>query len=195
MLLKHTVLQAIRAGDIDTVFRRWKRPTVKAGGQLRTAVGVIAIETIDSVAQSALRVADAKRAGFESKAALIKALSTREGTIYRIQVKHAGEDPRVALRAKKIRSAADLEQLEARLARFDKASKDGPWTHQYLELIRDNPEVRAVDIAESIGLVKKPFKLRVRKLKELGLTESLEKGYRLSPRGQSFLQRRSARQR
>jgi hypothetical protein len=33
-----------------------------------------------------------------------------------------------------------------------------------------------------------PFKLRVRKLKELGLTESLEVGYRLSPRGKAVLQ-------
>jgi hypothetical protein len=33
-----------------------------------------------------------------------------------------------------------------------------------------------------------PFKLNVRKLKALGLTESLEVGYRLSPRGAAFLQ-------
>jgi hypothetical protein len=31
------------------------------------------------------------------------------------------------------------------------------------------------------------FKLNVRKLKELGLTESLEVGYRLSPLGEAFL--------
>jgi hypothetical protein len=31
------------------------------------------------------------------------------------------------------------------------------------------------------------FKRRVRRLKELGLTESLPVGYRLSPRGRSFL--------
>jgi hypothetical protein len=35
-----------------------------------------------------------------------------------------------------------------------------------------------------------PFKLDVRKLKELGLTESLPVGYRLSPRGEFLLQRR-----
>ena len=34
-----------------------------------------------------------------------------------------------------------------------------------------------------------PFKLDVRKLKELGLTESLRPGYRLSPRGESVLDR------
>jgi hypothetical protein len=35
-----------------------------------------------------------------------------------------------------------------------------------------------------------PFKLDVRKLKELGLTESLPIGYRLSPRGETVLQKR-----
>jgi hypothetical protein len=34
-----------------------------------------------------------------------------------------------------------------------------------------------------------PFKRRVRQLKELGLTESLEVGYRLSPRGRTVLAR------
>ena len=33
------------------------------------------------------------------------------------------------------------------------------------------------------------FKMNVRKLKGLGLTESLKVGYRLSPRGEAFLQR------
>ncbi len=33
------------------------------------------------------------------------------------------------------------------------------------------------------------FKTNVRKLKALGLTESLEVGYRLSPRGRAFLEK------
>ena len=59
-----------------------------------------------------------------------------------------------------------------------------------LELIRDRPEVRAPDLAESLGLETPPFKRDVRKLKESGLTESLEIGYRLSPRGRAVLERR-----
>ena len=31
------------------------------------------------------------------------------------------------------------------------------------------------------------FKINVRKLKEMGLTESLDTGYRLSPRGEALL--------
>jgi hypothetical protein len=37
------------------------------------------------------------------------------------------------------------------------------------------------------GRERAPFKLDVRKLKNLGLTESLEIGYRLSPRGRAYL--------
>ena len=38
-----------------------------------------------------------------------------------------------------------------------------------------------------MGLERVVFKRRVRRLKELGLTESLEVGYRLSPRGEVLL--------
>lgn len=37
------------------------------------------------------------------------------------------------------------------------------------------------------------IKRDVRKLKALGLTESLEVGYRLSPRGRAYLERRPSR--
>jgi hypothetical protein len=52
--------------------------------------------------------------------------------------------------------------------------------------------VRAADLAASVGREKHPFKVDVRKLKELGLTESLERGYRLSPRGRVLLERLGA---
>ena len=49
--------------------------------------------------------------------------------------------------------------------------------------------MRAADLAASVGRETQPFKLDVRKLKGLGLTLSLEVGYRLSPRGEAFLRR------
>jgi DNA-binding IclR family transcriptional regulator len=64
-----------------------------------------------------------------------------------------------------------------------------PWTRQVLELIRDRPETLAADLAASLRMEKAPFKRDVRKLKELGLTESLPVGYRLSPRGLAYLRR------
>ncbi len=56
-----------------------------------------------------------------------------------------------------------------------------------LELIADQPATLAADLAAQVGREKLPFKRDVRKLKELGLTESLPTGYRLSPRGRAFL--------
>ncbi len=56
-----------------------------------------------------------------------------------------------------------------------------------LRCLASNPAVRAGDLASELGYEKKWFKNNVRKLKALGLTESLEVGYRLSPRGRAFL--------
>lgn len=58
---------------------------------------------------------------------------------------------------------------------------------QVLRLIAAAPSVPAADLAERLGIEKPKFKRDVRKLKELGLTESLKMGYRLSPRGDRFL--------
>ena len=59
-----------------------------------------------------------------------------------------------------------------------------------LALIEARPAVRAADLARELGLETPRFKARVRQLKELGLTESLEIGYRLSSRGRAFLRNR-----
>ncbi len=61
-----------------------------------------------------------------------------------------------------------------------------------LRLIADRPGVRAPDLAASTGRETAPFKVDVRKLKELGLTESLQVGYRISPRGRAVLGRLDA---
>jgi hypothetical protein len=70
---------------------------------------------------------------------------------------------------------------------MDRASHEGPWTRRFLEMIARRPAVRAPDLAASIGWETPVFKRYVRKLKELGLTESLEVGYRISPRGEAVL--------
>jgi hypothetical protein len=70
---------------------------------------------------------------------------------------------------------------------MDRASMRGPWTLTFLRLIAENPAVRAPDLAASLGWETRVFKPHVRRLKELGLTESLKIGYRISPRGQAVL--------
>ena len=60
---------------------------------------------------------------------------------------------------------------------------------RYLDLIADNPQRRAPDLAELEGRDTAPFKIDVRKLKALGLTISHPVGYELSPRGIAYRER------
>lgn len=93
----------------------------------------------------------------------------------------------IALRNTADLTDEDVAEITRRLARFDAASRHGPWTADTLQAIAQNPGTRAPDLAGAFGRETQPFKTDVRKLKELGLTESLEVGYRISPRGAAFL--------
>ena len=185
MLIRRPVLDAIVAGAVTVLFRRWDRPRVRAGGTQRTVVGVLEFTAVEPTTLAQLRADDARAAGYPSVTAL-RAAQIGEGQLYRIAVRSAGPDPRVALRAQDQLSAQDREAIAARLARLDRLD---PWTAVVLRLIAEHPGVRAPDLAASLGREIRPFKHDVRKLKELGLTESLEVGYRLSPRGRAFLGR------
>lgn len=188
MLLKRETLEGIAEGRITLAFRRWKRPTVRAGGELRTAIGVLAIEAVNSIEEADITADDARLAGYPTRDALIADLNRRsEGDCYRVALHRAGDDPRAALREQDDLDDDAVEAITARLARFDRSSRHGPWTDAVLRLIAESPGVRAPDLAASLGRETQPFKRDVRKLKELGLTESLEVGYRLSPRGRAWL--------
>lgn len=188
MLLKRETLEGIAAGRITLAFRRWKGPTVRAGGELRTAIGVLAIKAVDAISESDITETDARSAGYPTRDALISDLNGRaDGDLYRVALHLAGADPRTALRDQDTLDGDAIEAIGARLARFDRSSRRGPWTEAVLRLIESSPGVRAPDLAASLGRETQPFKRDVRKLKELGLTESLEVGYRLSPRGRAWL--------
>jgi hypothetical protein len=191
VLIKRAVLDGIVAGRIDLAFRRWRRPTVKTGGKLRTVVGELAVGRVDPITERQITASDARRAGYASRVDLLRELSSfrDDGRLYRIELRLAGPDPRVALRERDEMSDDEVAELGRRLARFDAASSHGDWTMETLELIERKPATLAADIAASVGRERAPFKADVRKLKELGLTESLEVGYRLSPRGRAFLAR------
>jgi hypothetical protein len=185
VLIRRPVLDAIAAGTITFVLRRWDRPRVRVGGTQRTAVGVLEFTSVDPVDEAELTIDDARAAGFADLAGLQRA-QRGEGQLYRVGVRLAGPDPRVALRAKRRLSQAERAEIDSRLARMDRSSPHGPWTTAVLRLIEENPGVRAPDLAARMGRETLPFKRDVRKLKELGLTESLEVGYRLSPRGRAY---------
>jgi hypothetical protein len=180
-------------GSVTLAFRRWRRPAAKAGGRQRTVVGELAIDAVEAIDIDDITDADARRAGYVDRAELLAELARHpEGTLYRIELHRAGADPRFALRQQADLSEDDWRAITARLTRLDRASRHGPWTTTVLRLIADRPAVRAGDLAASLGREMAPFKVDVRRLKELGLTESLDVGYRLSPRGQAVLDRLSS---
>ena len=184
MLFRRADLERIAAGEVDRAFRRWRRPTVKAGGRLRTAVGVLAITAVDPVDPDAIADDEARRAGFADAAAARATLAgATDGTVYGVAFRLAGEDPRTALRADDRLEPDAIAEIAAALARTDRRSADGPWTVETLVLVDRHPGRRAAELAVEAGADVARFKRRVRRLKELGLTESLAVGYRLSPRG------------
>lgn len=190
MLFEASIWPAIEDGSVTVAYRSWKRPTVKSGGTLRSPVGMLAIESVDVVDRASLTDDDARAAGEADLPSLLARLPEREDrTLFRIRFHRAGEDPRIALREDDALSDDDVAELTTKLRRSDDRAPDGPWTRRVLVLLEANPEVRSADLCGQVAMDQPTFKKRVRRLKELGLTESLGRGYRISPRGREFLRR------
>ena len=195
MMIRPTELRAIKDGVVDLAFRRWERPRVVVGTRMRTMVGLVEVTAVEEVEVGDLTEDDARRAGAPSLTALTRALDQKaDRPVWRVGLRHAGEDPRAALR-NAIPGRAEVADIVARLARLDRASSSGPWTRETLDLIDRFPERRAPDLAAKAARETAGFKKDVRKLKELGLTESLAIGYRLSPRGEVVVDRLRGRKR
>jgi hypothetical protein len=184
----------IADGSVTLTFRRWKRRQVVAGHRYRTGhriVGRMMIEVDDvrEVDPAGITDADARRSGFPDADTLVAQLRGEPDLpVFRIAFHVVDEpDPRSVLAATSELTAEDRDEIRRRLDRLDRASPIGPWTRAVLEVIAEQPATRAADLAAGFGRETQPFKNDVRKLKNLGLTESLEVGYRLSPRGRAFL--------
>lgn len=188
MLFKQKHLEGIKAGDISLAFRKWKKLSVSAGSLIKTSVGVIKINSTKQISLSEITDPDAAKAGFANAQALVQLLeSQKEGLIYKIEVSFDSEDPRVELRETESLEEEDFETLKAALDNLDKFSKVGKWTTKTLQVIQENPKMKAADLAVKAKKEKEWLKLNVRKLKGLGLTISHEPGYTLSPRGEEYL--------
>jgi hypothetical protein len=192
MLIEQRLHAGIRDGSITVMFRRWQRRQVTAGGTYRTAAGRVVVDEVTEVAPSRIRSADARAAGYPSVAAAVADLRGTSGDpVFLLRLHMAvDDDPRAALAAAAGLSAEDVAEITRRLDRLDRASNHGPWTGDTLAVIQRRPAVRAGDLAAELGREMLPFKVDVRKLKNLGLTLSLEVGYRLSPRGAAYLRLR-----
>ena len=179
----------IADGTVTVAFRRWARPTVVAGRPYRTGGGRIEVRSVEVVDPATISRADVARSGHASAEEIRAQLRGDPSLpVHRVEFTLLAEpDPRELLAADDQLGPDDLARLDQRLDRLDQASAWGPWTRDTLRLIAERPEVRAPDLAASVGRETKPFKLDVRKLKNLGLTHSLRVGYRLSPRGRAYL--------
>ena len=93
MLLKLALLEDIKAGKVDVIFRRWNRPTVKTGGTLKTKLGQLSIKSVTDMKADDVTEADARRAGFKDVADFRKWLDTmKEGSLFqRIEVGFEGD--------------------------------------------------------------------------------------------------------
>ncbi|MGC3994079.1 MAG: hypothetical protein QM779_08250 [Propionicimonas sp.] len=209
------IAQGVREGTITLAFRRWEQPRVRVGGTQLTTAGIVRFEAVEEVLDPGdLTEDDAGAAGFADLAALRRQLypvaaggapsapgehgglaprragprASKGGDhVYRVQLAWVGEDPRVALRAD-VPDAEDLNTLTAAVAKLDAGRRSGPWTRPILEWIRDHPGVISTELAALLGREVAPMKADIRRLKALGLTESLRVGYRLSPRGVAYLE-------
>lgn len=189
MRIERRTCEGILDGTITVMFRRWKRPLVLAGRQYRTNMGLLAVDAADVVDPAKITKADARRAGYKSAAEVVADLRGEPGDlVYRLRVRRVdGPDPRDVLAGDGALTDEDRAEIRRRLDRLDKASSHGPWTAAVLETIAERPATRAAELAASFEREVLPFKTDVRKLKNLGLTISLEIGYRLSARGEAYL--------
>jgi hypothetical protein len=184
MLFRHDILQGIAEGRVTLAFRRWRRAPPAEGSSLRSPIGVLRLDRVTVVDEGDITPDDVRRTGLTVDE--LRASIAGEGTLLRIELLVAGDDPRIALR-ERLPDRAELDEIVARLARIDAASAT-PWTTRYLQLIAEQPGIVSHVLARQVDADVLPFKRRVRQLKELGLTESLEIGYRLSPRGRAVLE-------
>jgi hypothetical protein len=180
-LFNHQVWAGLSDGSVTVAFRRWKRPTVKAGGTLQSPGGLLAIDEVEPIYPEDVTDGDARAAGYAGRAAALANLRP-DGQLYRVRFHRIGDDPRIELRQRTSFDDDELSEVVGAVARL-------PWARTILRLIEGNPGVVSTDLAPQVGLDRARFKDGVRRLKALGLTESLDVGYRLSPRGAALLSR------
>lgn len=188
MLFRREMLERIASGEVTLALRRWKRATVKSGGRLRTSVGTLRIGDVSTLGASELTPKDAQAAGFETREQALEELGDEEGaTLFRIELQGIEPDQRIALRNAAEITDSEWWDLDERFARWERSAPG--YFPRILAAIGRSPEVLAATLASDLGVEKLKFKQDVRKLKELGLTESRDVGYRLSPRGESLMKR------
>lgn len=186
-MFSQRVLRGVATGEVTVAFRRWSSPQARPHTQVRTPVGMVGIGEVRQVDAAGITEEEAHQAGFRSSQALRSSLDKHGGgRVYRVELRWLGpvpEEPSEEV----VLQARERAEIDRSLARWDVSSPRGPWTRGLLELVRDRPGVRAAELAAEQNRPVSRLKSDVWKLKQLGLTENAESGYRLSPRGQAYL--------
>lgn len=201
LLFKASFWPGLRDGSITLTFRLWERARVRAGSNQRThPVGVLHVDDVREVKLSQITDDEAVRAGFADRAALVESLRgfakeklTPQTRVFRVEFHRTGEIDRVAGADDAELSKEDVAAIDAKLDALDARSDDGAWTRTALRLIAEHPRTVAAELAKRAGLERAKFKSNVVKLKKLGLTESFEVGYDLTPRGRAYVAKRKRR--
>jgi biotin operon repressor len=156
----------------------------------RTSHGLVEVIGVRQVEESEI---DAGAAGFATNEEVLAGIRPPETgrNLYEIRIRWAGTDPRLELRESSDLDEAALDAIDSVVSGIGRHG--GPSGIQLLKTIAANPATLAQDLADGIGVERDVLKRRIRQLKEIGLTESLRVGYRLSPRGKAYLERRSDR--
>jgi hypothetical protein len=190
LLFKKAFFEGLVSGAITLTFRRWAKPHVRPGGRYRChPIGVLEVSAITKVTASSLTAEDATRAGFPTHEALrayLAELGPLEGSteLWRVELHHGGDGDRVELALEDELTADDIATIRDKLARLDRTT---PWTKKTLALIEKHPRTAASKLAVKLERETQELKTDIRKLKRLGLTQSFEVGYEISPRGRAFL--------
>ena len=193
LLFKKPFHEGLVAGTIRLTFRRWEKPHVRAGGRYRChPIGVLQVDSIVRARVADITSEDARLAGFESRELLIEFMRSgpsgdldEKSEVFRIELHHGGDGDRVENALDTQLDPTEIAVLREKLTRMD---AEGRWTRATLRLIEKHPRVAASKLAAKVGRETAPFKVDVRKLKQLGLTQSFEVGYEISPRGRAYLE-------
>ena len=188
MLFSASAWPGLADGSITVTFRAWTKPQAKVGGRYRVAGMLLEATAVGEVAVSKLTEDHAIAAGETDLTTLLKRLRqpAPDSSVWRVDLRYIGIDDRIERRAIDELTDDDIAALRSRLDRLDRVAST-PWTRTTLRLIEKYPAVVSTELAALTGQERPDFKLNVRKLKEMGLTESLQVGYQLSPRGVALL--------
>jgi hypothetical protein len=190
VLFKTRFHAGIRSGEITRTVRIWQRPHAKIGGRYALGAGAVVVDRMHEIRLEDITPALARSCGFSSVVDALKL--AKHGAGERVFVIDFHYDGKTSARPKPttgVVTATELAELARRLDALDRRARNGAWTRTTLGAIGARPGVPAARLARSLGRPRDDFKRDVRKLKNLGLTFSLEIGYRLTPKGKALLAR------